>query len=1018
MDSISIENKIKCLNNELLQQMAKRDACTDKICKLEDQINQFRSHPNYVVLFPDARERELKDLHKRSMDELDRMRAVEQYYSEWYSQLRQRNEDAREGVDVIPAKAESGCRTFDEYARERLNNYASRMRCRESEDGYLAALTREVKARLESGDNLTVPQPIAPQVSRPNNTEGTQSTLDDSTPQLTSREGVHLAEQQETVVVQAVDGNVRHNMTRANAHLNENDWSLEKMLRRENLVAAFPWALTDAPGTELVITATTPTTVVDIPSDLLQNAIVASPFLRFQWWRCNKVRVRLQLVASRFHQGRLLVYFWPTCLPKANVSVASIGPTRATQVQHGFLDPSNGTVLDMEIPFRFHKGWVDLVFGDSLGQLHVQVLNQLQAATGASTSVEIKMFVTFDEPHFRVPRPGGSSFDALRREAELAGYDIVKRPPKSLLSTTVRAKPESGVFSKMGSAAGGELDKLVQSVVPAEITGAVAGIMLDKPAVTEFPPPLVRKDAQYMSSHRGVENLERMTFEPSRQDITTTQFGDSTDEMDMKYLLSKRVYLTTFNWASTNNVGDVLYSTIISPAHLIAGFTPLTGVPFEPTPFGYLANLFTYWRGGIVFIFQVVGTAFHEGRLDFCNHVAQLTPPADYAASMSQYVNSQTIRNTNNTVEVLVPMHADTPWKRVWNGENLAETPTDAAVRAMDYVMGSFSVRVATPLKSPNNVANNVDVNVFVAAADDFAFHTMSVWGGNYVASSASAKFAEKREAKRQAEQKRALAKVNLTIAARQESGDLNTDSKDESGVIPLGVGRVGTYDPPVHHFGETYSSLREMCKRYQHIAASSGPVGAGVDTIGRFFFESVDAGGLIGAMMGCYRMFRGPMNFKIQVHCKSSNGSNNYESEITGFCTTNPQPPIFVSSTLTGVARVLSSLKAARVTSFLNVPMVRFSTTQVGEFQIPFQSIYHSLLLPQTFDDTTSYFANQFSNFDIVWDLQSYFASDMTRTAVVTIAAAFGDETRLGVFLGFPAIQLTNTYAWPNPGA
>lgn len=389
-------------------------------------------------------------------------------------------------------------------------------------------------AQKESG---RVEQPVHMASTTPATEVGSISNIDDSTPKITSKVGVHLAEQQQTVMREGTDGAAKEMPSRSDGHLNEISWDLQMMLERFNLVSAFQWALTDAPGTELAIGAP----VTDVPADLLKNNISATPFERFVWWRCKKIKVRFQLVASRFHQGRALVYFVPSCLPKTEQAAVVRGPTRATQLQHGFLDPANGTVLDFEIPFVFHKGFLDLVFGDSLGQLHFQILNKLQAATGASTSVEVKVFVSFEGSHFRVPREGGVTFETmlLRQQAKRLGFNVVERE---------EAVKESGVFEGLGQNLGKEADNLLNSLIPKEITGAVAGVLLDKPAVTEYPEPLVHKDAQYMSSSRGIEKLERMTLEPSAQNLTSDQFGSEQDEMDIKYLLKKKIYYTQLNW--------------------------------------------------------------------------------------------------------------------------------------------------------------------------------------------------------------------------------------------------------------------------------------------------------------------------------------------------------------------------------------------------------------------------------------------------------------------------------------
>lgn len=893
---------------------------------------------------------------------------------------------------------------------------------------------------MTHADGLTTEQPVAPGKPEPASTQGTMASLDDSQPVVTTKMGVSLAEQQQVVVKKAADGNIRPMTKRADAHLNETDWDLQKMLNRENLVGAFQWSLTDVVGSELSISGTgsAPT---DVPQDLLKNDIVTAPFLRFQWMRFDKCNVRFQITASRFHQGRLLAYYVPTMLPKSNVGPAGIyGPTRATQVQHCFLDPANGFVGDMEIPFRYTKGFIDLVFGDVLGQLRVQVLNGLQAASGSSTSVEVKVFVSFEGTHFRVPRPGGASFETLSALAKRSGAAVLTKNEieehKNLLAerdklrkqlaksvdqaqklketiAVIRKRPESdddvivveyqsGTFASMGSGIGGEIDKIIEDVLPKEVTGLIAGISLDKPAVTEYPEILAHKDAQYMSPTRGVEKLERMTAEPSAMYITTDQFGDNVDEMDMKFLLKKPTFLTRFNWSSTQTVGTVLYDAVVSPTHF-QDITNFGSVPKEPTPLTALANLFTFWRGGFVLMFQIIGTAFHEGRLDFCNHPGTTNVPSDYATSVSQYVNSQTIRNTNNTVEVRIPFHSDTPWKRVWFGENLSDTVATDRVRSMDYVTGSFSVRVAVPLKNPNNVANNVDVNVFICAADDFQFHTTSIVGG-LLSPFIPAFFREKLEKKNNKKQ---------IPSVEYQAGDLNTDTKDDKGVINLGVGSVYTYDPPVKHFGETYSSLRELCKRYWLLQSQDFQAETSNLNLGKFATTSSLLGGLAGYLSQAYRVFRGPMNGKIQMGTSQSGYAT---GNVTGFVTLNPQPALFSSGSLTKLSRVLSA--ANNVGNEPRIPpLVRFSTNQVAEFQVPFQSIYHSLLMDQpTYDTSGSYYGNQAYELELDWCIQTNMPGV---TVQLTLALAFGDETRFGVFLGFPSmVGPSGGPSYPNPSS
>jgi len=348
----------------------------------------------------------------------------------------------------------------------------------------------------------------------------------------------------------------------------------------------------------------------------------------------------------------------------------------------------------------------------------------------------------------------------------------------------------------------------------------------------------------------------------------------------------------------------------------------------------------------------------------------------------------------------------------VWNGEVLSDTESDTAVRAMDYVTGSFSIRVAVPLKSPNNVANNVDCNVFLKAGDDFEFHTLSPWGGRYLLANPARSPRDPALEKRKA----ALAKATATFKAQQESGDLNTDTKDDTGVIPLGVGDVYTSDIKVPHFGESYRNLREMCKRYHAVAATAGNTGAHPDTLFRYLVDPAASGGMIGAMFNSFRLFRGPMNFTLQLLVVNPQGSNTYPGRLTGYLTYNPQPALFSSGSLNGLGNSIGYSNPPA--SLLNLPLIRFSDTHVAEFQCYYPGIYHSMLAIQNFENVDQYFGNQYIDYDILADVHDYYGTTVSPFAFFsTLTMAFGDETRLGLFLGFPQL-IKSASVYPNPGS
>jgi hypothetical protein len=198
-------------------------------------------------------------------------------------------------------------------------------------------------------------------------------------------------------------GKVSYDNQRAELSLGDISWNLEKMLSRFNQVETLKWKLTDAPGVNIA--------VYDVVTDLLKNAISAQPFMLFQEWACKKVLLRIICTASKWHQGRIVCGFYPTCVQKANAVVPST--ENMSVVGWAQIDPAVGSVIDFEIPFVHWKGFLNLIYKDSLGQFYIRVLNQLQAVAGASTEVEIRLMMSIEGSEFKIPRADSTTFKGL-----------------------------------------------------------------------------------------------------------------------------------------------------------------------------------------------------------------------------------------------------------------------------------------------------------------------------------------------------------------------------------------------------------------------------------------------------------------------------------------------------------------------------------------------------------------------------------------------------------------------------
>jgi hypothetical protein len=468
------------------------------------------------------------------------------------------------------------------------------------------------------------------------------------------------------------------------------------MLRRWTLVSNITWPSAISTGTILA--------TYNVVADLLTNEIIGTPFQRFVYWRAKKISVRVQVAASRFFQGRLLVCYRPTM--RLYVPTMQPDKTQMVQLQHVFLDPANGTSGELDIPFIFNAGYLNLTAGDTLGQIHVVVYNPYVGITGSPAAITAKMWVSIDGSEFKIPVAGGLTFAQVRNQS----YDYIEA--------------QSGLIAMAGAA----LAPIIKKSLPKNLIGDTIGGLLDKPQITLQPQILVRKDQQFLSNVTGPEFVEKLTLDSSAQQMVDHEhFATEQDEMSIPYLLSKINYVGTVPWSVSDATNTRVFTTRVGP-----NVNPTTLTTTLST-IDFIANNFVYWRGGLKFTFEVVGTQFHEGAIDIVFNPATDTTPSNYSAAVSQYVSTFIVRNGENRFEVVVPFLSDTPFKKVYSGGLLSTTISSTAQSYLDFFTGTLTAIVSIPLKAPTTVSPSVAINIFVSAADDFEFAVPSFQGNNLI---------------------------------------------------------------------------------------------------------------------------------------------------------------------------------------------------------------------------------------------------------------------------------------------
>lgn len=848
-------------------------------------------------------------------------------------------------------------------------------------------------------------------------------TLDEPASILDAKSGVILSQQETPATMTRVENRARADNARSEAYNNDKPWDLVKMLERWNAVVNVTWAATDAPGKQIA--------VFDLLTDLLTNDISSTPFTRFIHFWMKRMKLHVECIGYRYMRGRLLLVIRNTMIPKKQLLSTEFSRRNAVTLPHVVLDPSAGTTAELQTPFTFNRQYIDLVAGDCFGQASLIVLNQLvPGTTGDSTSI-IKLYLSIDMPIFKQPRPGATTLrqkiagvenvamNAIVEEDEDTEH-VLEELKKKVIHYQTKLEREreivemhAGIVGTLVDAGAGALKELVKDVNPVEVISDALGALLDKVQIGENIQPLVRKDQQYLSNTRNIDYTEYLSADPSAQQMTDDGvFSAGVNEMMIDEIIKKKPgFMGTYSWKHTDPVGKVIFSDNVGPmSEFPVSFDK--SKPTELIPLDLIASKFTYWRGGIVYIIELVGTPFHEGKIDMNYHPTIPKSIADtYTAlnSVTQYSKTHFMRNAENVIGVMCPFLGDTPVKGVWSGQDLSTVPgTSGDERFVDYFSGSFEVRVSTILNAPDTVSPDIEINVYKLAASDFEFFMNTFTGGSITWLSGG--------------------ETRKEVVSMHSGAIIDRNMPfDQMPVTTLAVGSGEASDVPESHFGEYFKSLRDIAKRYHRLfrgiqefdtASLTADQVNGVDPIlVGITGDPTTMPNFIGDVAKLYRSFRGPMCFKISIKpymCPKDSDANPMPINCRMFMVpqaSRSRPFNAATGSLfpCGIATI------AGQTSGMPVPLGYASGTHVGEFKIPFLMNKTSGLLFKDYDKVTDLFFS--SNF---YDPNNYVAVYMEgipyQTAVaakyvywfnVEVDVAFGDETAMGVWTGLPSVYI-----------
>lgn len=451
-----------------------------------------------------------------------------------------------------------------------------------------------------------------------------------------------------------------------------------------------------------------------LPDIILKNSILQCKIRGFKAGRftmCFKLVVQKQ----PFQAGILMLAALPissVCERDnsyyANINQQSGGPSV-------MLNLAETNDVSLKIPFIAPQVFYDLVDPvTNLGTLAMSVVSPIVSA--AATNVPYTLYGWLEEPEIefpvaKLPKSYGTVQERAREILKYMGKD---NPTIEEIEKITLMVPQSAETSKS------TLMKRAQNYKSLRNNRTIHNLS-DVNKLIAAPNLGTASGSQPSHVHSYDVNVNQATMD--------SLYNATEDDMNIDNILRKPVLNTSFNWntsqaaktrifsAPVNNQGVMWTSTQISTAQ--RAYASMTDY------IHFLSNFFLYWRGIIVYKFDIAKTNFHSGRIAV-TFVPNSFGQNDTADLNTVYTKIIDIQSGPSSFEFEVPFVSDTLYKQClkrnkditgysdyWEGANYENTT------------GSVFVYVLNPLRAPNTVANSVNI-VVSRYAKNFSFAGVS----------------------------------------------------------------------------------------------------------------------------------------------------------------------------------------------------------------------------------------------------------------------------------------------------
>ncbi len=446
-----------------------------------------------------------------------------------------------------------------------------------------------------------------------------------------------------------------------------------------------------------------------------ENPRVVNRIANFSLMRA-KLHIKIVINGNGFQYGRLIASYlpYPTYdFLSTNASLVQEDVVQASQLPHIYLDPCTSTGGEMVLPF-FHSTNNLRIYANEwerLGELTIRSMQGLKHANGATDVVTVSVFawaedvelsvLTSREPSTLVPQSGDETDEANSK-------GVISGPATAVadIAGSLARLPMIAPYA------------LATQTAATNVASVAKLFGYCSPVVTKDPEPLKPTLVSDMAVTNTPEFVRKLTLDNKQElsiDPRVTGLGD-TDELNLKSIAQRESWLTSFNWAIGTAAETLLWNTRVNPVSWNEDGLVPNGIHLPACAVAALP--FDYWTGTMKYRFQIVCSSFHKGRL-------KIVFDPNFMASNEYNTNYLEIIDiadkTDFTISVAPSQQISIMSHKTPGVDSVTEVFSTTPYAFNDVGNGVLAVYVVNELTTPNSTVNNdIEVNVFISAGDDF----------------------------------------------------------------------------------------------------------------------------------------------------------------------------------------------------------------------------------------------------------------------------------------------------------